>query len=87
MTQTFRLFGDFQWSEMEEIEQAANAHEQQIEALEQLCSKLNAEATQMQVKIQDLESQSLRQNTRIVGIKKKEEQGQSTRFVETLVPK
>ncbi|KAL0151654.1 hypothetical protein M9458_053055, partial [Cirrhinus mrigala] len=57
---------------------AANAHDQRIEALEQLCSKLTAESAQMYVKLDDLESRSRRQNIRIVGIKEKEEQGQPT---------
>lgn len=69
------------------IEQASNAHEQRIEALELLCSKLTTESSQMYAKLDDLESRSRRQNIRIVGIKEKEEQGQPTRFVEMLLPK
>lgn len=68
-------------------EAATESDETQTEELEKRCDSLASQLTQHQVKVDDLEARSRRQNIRIIGIKEKAEEGRLTEFVTKLLLK
>lgn len=69
-----------------DMEEAVNEHDGKLTSLETLCSNLQDDLNEQRKKLVDLESRSIRQNVRIIGIPEGAEMGKPVEFITKLIP-